>query len=108
MQHIPKEVEAFFAQQREEQQKLNMTAKVRKNLRETQHTMHGVFEKLLMRGQDVNAVADESEALLASSEEFVKQTQGLSWCGWCCAWIPEWWCKPRQKRNAKNSTVKNI
>jgi len=89
---IPRDVEIYFQKQQEEQQKLTRTAQVRKNLRETQHTMYSVLEKLAMRGDDLAAVQDKSEALLASADEVVQATR-FNWC--CCNWWPDWGCKRR-------------
>lgn len=100
---FPPEIESYFAQQRLEQQQLNKTAHVKKNLRETQTSMHNVMEKLIMRGHDLKIVEEDTQQLLDSSNAFLIQSNRMNWsCLW--SWVPGWWCQPRQKLSSREST----
>lgn len=93
---FPPEIESYFAQQRAEQQQLNKTAHVKKNLRETQTSMHNVMEKLIMRGHDLQVVEEDTQQLLDSSNAFLNHSNRMNLsCLW--SWVPGWWCQPRQK-----------
>lgn len=88
---LPPEVERFFAQQQEEQQKLNKTAHVKKNLRETQETMKHVMEKVMARNITLQMTEEDANALVDSSNEFLREARGMNWsCIW--SWVPAWWC----------------
>ncbi|MBX9636523.1 MAG: hypothetical protein K2Q45_03120 [Nitrosomonas sp.] len=90
MTNIPPEVESFFAKQRLEQQKLNKTAHIKKNIRETQNTMQNAMEKIVMRGQDLEVLEENSNQLMDSSMVFLNQGRRLNWsCLW--NWMPDWW-----------------
>lgn len=85
---LHKDLEILFQKQQEEQQKLNKTAEVRKNLKETQQTLHNAFDKLMERNNDLKMTEATSNDLLASSEEFAAQSRRFTMC-----WPDWWWCK---------------
>ena len=89
---FPPEIESYFSQQRSEQEKLNKTAHVKKNLRETQSMMHSVMEKVVMRGNDLESAEEDTQQLLESSNAFLQQTSSKNLtCSCMWSWIPSWW-----------------
>ena len=67
--------------------------KIKTNLEESIFIMHGNMRKVIERGYQLDHIEMDSEALLDSSKQFMKQI--VPWykrIRVCVFWFPSWWC----------------
>jgi synaptobrevin family protein YKT6 len=69
-------------QQSQTPDKVDDIEKIRKDLDETQETLHKTINDLLVRGQKLDDLADQSEDLGVFSREFLKRSESMN--GGCC------------------------
>lgn len=86
---IPEEVESYFAYQRAKQLEHVNIAHAKKNVRETKTLLDSAMAKVMERGVQMDEVAQTSEQVMHSSDEFFLTTRKAASC------VPDWWWIPR-------------
>lgn len=86
--------------------------KIRKNLDDSMDIMHGNFRKLMERGEELDRIEMNGDALLESSEEFVKKVvpwyKRLNVYAFCSYCFPSWWFSHRLSPKWKASPEQTV
>lgn len=108
MKPFPPYIEKFFESERRNQINFNKLAQAKGNLRYSTARAIQALDKVIKRGEQLDAVEEKSEQLLESSNVFRLQVSPPWWKRCCCECFPKWWFNREEEEEEEKGEEWNV